>query len=120
YLLGKHTKSTDLMAWNADTTRLPYRLHSETLRELYLRNALAEGRYYIRGRAVALSDLRLPVFVVGTERDHVSPWRSVYKLHLLSNAEISFLLTSGGHDAGIIFSEPGHAGRNYRFSTRAR
>ncbi|SIT39995.1 Poly(3-hydroxybutyrate) polymerase [Paraburkholderia ribeironis] len=119
YLLGKHTVPTDLMAWNADTTRLPYRMHSETLRELYLRNALAEGGYYVRGRAVALADVRLPTFVVGTERDHVSPWRSVYKLHLMSNAEISFLLTSGGHNAGII-SEPGHPGRRYRFSTRRK
>jgi polyhydroxyalkanoate synthase len=119
YLLGEHAKPTDLMAWNADTTRLPYRMHSETLQELYLHNALAEGRYYARGRAVALADLRLPTFVVGTERDHVSPWRSVYKLHLLSNAEISFLLTSGGHNAGIV-SEPGHAARRYRFSTRGK
>ncbi|MBC8752555.1 MULTISPECIES: PHA/PHB synthase family protein [Paraburkholderia] len=119
YLLGEHTKPTDLMAWNADTTRLPYRLHSETLRELYLRNALAEGRYHALGRAVALADLRLPLFVVATERDHVSPWRSVYKLHLLSRAEISFLLTSGGHNAGIV-SEPGHAGRSYRLSTRGK
>ncbi|MEM5387826.1 alpha/beta fold hydrolase [Paraburkholderia phymatum] len=117
YLLGKHTVPTDLMAWNADTTRLPYRMHSETLRELYLRNALAEGHYHVQGRAVALADIRLPTFVVATERDHVSPWRSVYKLHLMSNAEISFLLTSGGHNAGIV-SEPGHPGRRYRFSTR--
>jgi polyhydroxyalkanoate synthase len=119
YLLGEHTKPTDLMAWNADTTRLPFRLHSETLRELYLRNAVAEGRYHARGRAVALAGLKLPMFVVGTERDHVSPWRSVYKLHLLSSAEISFVLTSGGHNAGIV-SEPGHAGRRYRFSTRVK
>ncbi|WP_133660722.1 alpha/beta fold hydrolase [Paraburkholderia sp. BL10I2N1] len=117
YLLGQRTKRTDLMAWNADTTRLPYRMHSENLTRLYLRNDLAEGRYCVDGRAVALGDLRLPVFLVGTERDHVSPWRSVYRLHLMTDTEISFLLTSGGHNAGIV-SEPGHAGRHYRSGTR--
>jgi polyhydroxyalkanoate synthase len=117
YLLGQHAEPTDLMAWNADTTRLPYRMHSENLKYLYLRNDLAEGRYCVDGRPVALADLKRPVFLVGTERDHVSPWRSVYKLHRLTGAEISFLLTSGGHNAGIV-SEPGHAGRRYRFSTR--
>ncbi|SCU74537.1 Poly-beta-hydroxybutyrate polymerase domain-containing protein [Cupriavidus necator] len=118
YLLGQRAQATDLMAWNADTTRLPYRLHSETLEYLYLHNRLAEGKYWVHGRPVALADLRLPMFVVGTERDHVSPWPSVYKLHLLTRAEISFLLSSGGHNAGIV-SEPGHEGRHYRFSTRS-
>ncbi|KAI3604935.1 Polyhydroxyalkanoic acid synthase (plasmid) [Cupriavidus necator H850] len=119
YLLGEHPQTTDLMAWNADMTRLPYRMHSENLHRLYLRNDLAEGRYCVQGRPVALADLKLPMFVVGTERDHVSPWRSVYKIHLLTSTEISFLLTSGGHNAGII-SEPGHAGRHYRFGTRPK
>jgi polyhydroxyalkanoate synthase len=119
YLLGLHAEPTDLMAWNADTTRLPYRLHSESLKHLYLRNDLAEGRYRIDGRPVAFADLNLPVFLVGIDRDHVSPWRSVYKLHRLTGTEISFLLTSGGHNTGIV-SEPGHAGRHYRFSTRCK
>ncbi|AQV97729.1 poly-beta-hydroxybutyrate polymerase [Cupriavidus necator] len=117
YLLGQRTEQTDLMAWNADTTRLPYRMHSENLHWLYLNNDLAEGRYCVKGRPVALADIKQPIFVVGTERDHVSPWRSVYKLHLLTRTEVSFLLASGGHNAGIV-SEPGHAGRRYRFSTR--
>ncbi|MGY2492228.1 PHA/PHB synthase family protein [Cupriavidus sp. CP313] len=117
YLLGQRAQATDLMAWNADTTRLPYRLHSETLEYLYLNNRLAEGKYCVHGRPVALADLSLPMFVVGTERDHVSPWPSVYKLHLLTRAEISFLLSSGGHNAGIV-AEPGHEGRYYRFRTR--
>ncbi|MFC4523739.1 PHA/PHB synthase family protein [Cupriavidus pinatubonensis] len=119
YLLGEHPEPTDLMAWNADTTRLPYRMHSENLQRLFLRNDLAEGRYCVKGHPVALADLKLSMFVVGTEQDHVSPWRSVYKLHLLTGTEITFLLTSGGHNAGII-SEPGHAGRHYRFGMRPK
>jgi polyhydroxyalkanoate synthase len=71
----------------------------------------------VDGRAVSLADLRLPIFMVGTERDHISPWPSVYKLHHLCDAEISFALASGGHNAGIV-AEPGHAGRSYRLATR--
>ena len=55
--------------------------------------------------------------MVGTQRDHISPWKSVYKLHHLCEAEITFVLTSGGHNAGII-SEPGHAKRSYQMGTR--
>ncbi len=112
YLLGRRTAPNDLMAWNADTTRLPFRMHSEYLHGLFLRNDLAEGRYLVDGIPVALSDIRTSLFVLGTQRDHVSPWRSVYKLHLLCGAPMEFVLASGGHNAGIV-SEPGHARRSY-------
>jgi polyhydroxyalkanoate synthase len=118
YLMGEREQRTDLMAWNADTTRMPARMHHEYLTALYLHNALATSSYRVEGRAVSLADLRLPVFLVGTERDHISPWRSVYKLHHLCDAEITFVLTSGGHNAGIV-SEPGHANRSYRIDCRA-
>ncbi|WP_415913622.1 alpha/beta fold hydrolase [Paraburkholderia sp. J63] len=118
YLLGRRTKRNDLMSWNADTTRMPYRMHTEYLTRLFLDNDLAAGRYCVDGRPVALSDIEAPMFVVGTERDHVSPWRSVYKLHLLTHNALTFVLTGGGHNAGIV-SEPGHAHRYYRCATRA-
>ncbi|WP_321924677.1 PHA/PHB synthase family protein [Paraburkholderia guartelaensis] len=117
YLLGQRTKPTDLMSWNADTTRMPYRMHTEYLTHLFLDNDLAAGRYCVDGRPIALSDIEAPMFVVGTERDHVSPWRSVYKLHLLTHNALTFVLTAGGHNAGIV-SEPGHPGRHFRCATR--
>jgi polyhydroxyalkanoate synthase len=118
YLMGRRPAMIDLMAWNADATRMPYRMHSEYLRCLYLHNDLFEARYRVDGRLVTLSDIRAPIFAVSTERDHVAPWHSVYKINLVTDTDVTFVLTSGGHNAGII-SEPGHKGRHYRIEHRA-
>ncbi len=112
YLLGEDDKPNDLMAWNMDATRMPARMHGEYLRRLFLDNDLAEGRYRVDGRTLAMSDLRMPLFVVGADRDNIAPWRSVYNLHRLTRTPIDFVLTTGGHNAGIV-SEPGHANRHY-------
>ncbi len=118
YLLGDRRPMNDLMAWNADATRMPAKMHSQYLRRLFLDDDLSEGRYPVDGRPVSLGDIALPTFSVGTLTDHVAPWRSVYKLHYLSPAEITFVLTSGGHNAGIV-SEPGRPRRSFRIATRA-
>ena len=122
YLMGAQTPMTALRAWNADATRLPARMHSEYLRRLYLSNDLAEGRYPVRGQPVSLGDIALPLFVLATERDHVSPWQSVYKIQRLTHSPISFALTTGGHNVGIVNPPAGplaHPQAGYRFATHA-
>lgn len=115
YLMGVDETGNDLMSWNADTTRLPQRMHSEYLHTLFLRDDLTEGHYKVAGMPVALKNLKMPLMVVGTVRDHVSPWRSVYKIHLFTDTDTTFILAAGGHNAGIV-SEPGHPKRGYQIS----
>ncbi|GAB3254156.1 PHA/PHB synthase family protein [Chitinimonas naiadis] len=117
YLLGERGSMNDLMAWNADVTRLPATMHSQYLRRLFLNDDLSEGRYPVQGKPIALSDINLPIFMVATATDHVAPWRSVYKLHHLCAAELTFVLTSGGHNAGIV-NPPGASKRHYQLQVR--
>lgn len=119
YLLGQDDGGNDMMSWNADVTRLPARMHDEYLSSLFLNNALAAGHYRCGDEGVALRDINMPLLVVGTVRDHVSPWRSVYKIHLLTDTDITFVLAAGGHNAGIV-SEPGHPKRSYQIGHTPR
>ena len=111
YLLGHSEAPSDLASWNADATRMPYRQHSEYLHHLYLDNDLAEGRYRVDGEPIALPDIRIPAFVLGTLRDTVSPWRSVYKIIPLVSGDATFCLTSGGHNVGVV-NPPGSNARS--------
>ena len=115
YLLDIPDKDNDLASWNADATRMPCRMHTEYLNNLFLKNRLASVRYIVDGRPIALTDIHVPIFAVGTMTDHVAPWRSVYKIIPLSDTEVTFLLTSGGHNAGVV-SPPGMPRRSYQVS----
>ncbi|MCW8443915.1 alpha/beta fold hydrolase [Fluoribacter gormanii] len=116
YLLGKRQKVSDLMAWDYDTTRMPYKMHSEYLRRLFLNNDLVEGRFKILDENINLADITVPIFSVSTIKDHIAPWKSVYKIHYFTDSDITFVLTNAGHNTGII-NEPGDPGRSYQMLT---
>ncbi len=120
YWLGEPPAMFDLMAWNADATRMPYKMHAEYLRKLFLNNEFAQEKYFVEDRPVALRDVRAPIFAVGTERDHVAPWRSTYKIHAQASADVTFVLTSGGHNAGVVNppkTGPGPQKRRHQIAT---
>ena len=117
YLLGDRRAMTDLMAWNADGTRLPAKMHSQYLRRLYLNNDLSAG--VIPSRVARFSGRHR---CTGVLRRHcLGSYCALalgFKLHLLSSAELTFVLTTGGHNGGIV-SEPGRGNRQYQIHTRA-
>ena len=112
YLLGKAPARFDLAGWNADATRLPYRLHSQCLRHLYLDNRLARpGALCLGGVPIDLGLIEVPTFALGTRDDHIAPWASAYRgLRLLNAAPRRFALGGAGHVAGVV--NPPSAGKH--------
>jgi len=102
WLLGQDPPAFDILAWNSDNTRMPATMHAFYLRSLYLRNELAKGLMEIKGQRLSLADVSNDVYVVGAINDHIVPWPASYKTTGLMGGDARYVLSSGGHIAGIV------------------
>src|SRR5450755_782061 len=102
WLLGQDPPAFDLLAWNGDSTRLPAAMHSFYLRCLYIRNELAKGEMELAGQQLSLSDVKNDTYVVGAVNDHIVPWSTSYQATRLLGGDVRYVLSSGGHVAGIV------------------
>jgi polyhydroxyalkanoate synthase subunit PhaC len=103
YLLGKDPFPFDLLYWNADSTRMPARMHSFYLRNMYIRNRLAEpGGISLRDVPIDLSKVRIPAYFISTVEDHIAPWKTTYRGARYLGGKLRFVLGGSGHIAGIV------------------
>ncbi len=102
WLMGQSPPAFDILAWNADSTRLPAAMHSFYLRSLYLRNELARGEMKLGGQQLALSDIKSDSYAVAAINDHIVPWEASYQTTHLLGGSVRYVLSSGGHIAGIV------------------
>jgi polyhydroxyalkanoate synthase len=110
--MGKRPPAFDILAWNADGTRLPAAMHSQFLRACYLENRLVNGTLELDGTRIDLARVETPLYVVGCERDHIAPWRTAYNTTQLVGGAHRFVLGRGGHIAGMVIP-PGSAKASY-------
>ncbi|GAA4477981.1 class I poly(R)-hydroxyalkanoic acid synthase [Rhodococcus olei] len=110
WMLGEEPPAFDLLAWNEDSTRMPAAMHSTYLRTLYGENRLAGGTFEIAGREISLADVNSDVYVVGAIDDHIVPWTSSYAGARLFGGRVRYVLSNGGHIAGIV-NPPGKKSR---------
>ncbi len=114
YLLGKDPAPFDILFWNADTTRLPAKMHKSYLKNMYINNLLARpGRLVIRDEKIDLGIVTTPVCFVSAVEDHIAPWRSTLQGANLFNGPKHFILTEGGHVAGVV-NPPGDKAYSHR------
>ncbi len=103
YLYGEEPPPFDVLYWNTDSTRLPARMHATYLRECYVKNALIEpDAVTLGGRGIDLGRIRQPLYMVGTEQDHIAPWKETFKLCRMIDAPVRYVLATSGHIMGII------------------
>jgi polyhydroxyalkanoate synthase subunit PhaC len=102
WLMGQDPPAFDILAWNGDSTRMPAAMHSFYLRSLYMRNELARGELELASQRLSLASVKNDTYVVGAINDHIVPWHGSYKTGGLLSGEVRYVLSSGGHIAGIV------------------
>ena len=103
WLYGERPAPHDVLYWNMDTTRLPYRMHDFYLREMYLKNGLVSpNALTIAGEPINLALIHAPLYMVSAEDDHITPWRQTFRINSWVTGYKRFVLSSSGHVLGIV------------------
>jgi polyhydroxyalkanoate synthase len=102
YMKGKPPLAFDLLAWNADSTRMTAANHLAYLRHCYLENRLARGKAKMGGKTLNLAKITIPVYHLATREDHIAPAKSVFLGAKLLGGKVRFVLAGSGHIAGVI------------------
>ena len=103
YLMGKEPFPFDLLFWNSDSTRMPYKMHSFYLRNMYMKNLLKEpGGIELAGVPIDISKVKVPAYFISTIEDHIAPWKSTYLGATRLGGPVRFVLGGSGHIAGIV------------------
>ncbi|MGB3146736.1 MAG: class I poly(R)-hydroxyalkanoic acid synthase [Paracoccaceae bacterium] len=107
YMLGERPPAFDLLYWNGDGTNLPGRMAVEYLRNLYQANRLSRGNFKMEGEKLSLKDVKVPLFAVACEADHIAPWKSSFiGVSKMGSKDKTFVLAQSGHVAGIVNAPP--------------
>ncbi len=103
YLMGRDPFPFDLLHWNCDSTRMPAKMHSFYLRNMYMRNALKEPQgIALSGTPIDLGKATLPTYFVSAMEDHIAPWKTTYAGPQILGGKSRFVLSGSGHIAGMI------------------
>jgi polyhydroxyalkanoate synthase len=103
YMLGQRPPAFDLLHWNGDSTNLPGRMVVQYLRDLCQDNRLAGGTLELCGETLSLKDIKVPVYSIACETDHIAAWKGVYAgLRQFGSREKTFVVSESGHIAGIV------------------
>jgi polyhydroxyalkanoate synthase len=121
WLYGERLAPHDVLYWNMDTTRMPYRMHEYYLREMYLKNNLVKpNALVVAGEPIDLVRIVQPLYQVATEDDHIAPWRQSWRIHSHLPGRKRFVLSSSGHILGIVNPPVTPARRSYRVAPAHR
>jgi polyhydroxyalkanoate synthase len=102
WLMGEKPPAFDVLVWNSDSTRMPAKMHSEYLRSCYIDNRLAKGKMELAKTVLNVKDVTSPCYILSAQNDHIVPWKSAYKTNHLTSGETRYVMSNGGHIAGVV------------------
>lgn len=107
YLLGNQPPAFDVLYWNADTTRLPARLHGDFLDLIFTNPFVNSGKISIDGTPIDMKKIKVDTYVIAGTTDHITPWKAVYQTARLYGDKTTFILSNSGHLQSLL-NPPGN------------